>query len=95
MLLFVFVAIIFLCPVPSVPDPATIQTAPFARTDAKEVKCWAGETLAMMRLEQKIGQIIFPDIAAGNITEDDPRLAGWIRQAKDLGVGMFVLTGEG
>ncbi|MCX6561774.1 MAG: hypothetical protein NTZ26_14825, partial [Candidatus Aminicenantes bacterium] len=62
-------------------------------TDAQEAKRWAAQTLAGLTLEKKIGQMICPDIAAGYITDDDPRLAGWIKQAKDLGVGMFVLYG--
>ena len=64
-----------------------------AWTDAREAERWAAETLAGLSLEKKIGQMICPDIAAGYITDDDPRLAGWIRQARDLGVGMFVLYG--
>ncbi len=72
---------------------ASLQSAPFAWTEAQEAKRWAAETLAKLSLEQKIGQMICPDIAAGYITEDDPRLAGWIKQAKELGVGMFVLYG--
>jgi beta-N-acetylhexosaminidase len=74
-------------------SPAAIQSAPFAWTDAQEAKRWAAQTLAGLTLEKKIGQMICPDIAAGYITDDDPRLAGWIKQAKDLGVGMFVLYG--
>ncbi|MDD8026627.1 MAG: glycoside hydrolase family 3 N-terminal domain-containing protein [Acidobacteriota bacterium] len=77
------------------PEPASVsaQDASFAWTDEQEAGRWATETLAGLSLEKKIGQMICPDIAGGYITEDDPRLAGWIKQAKDLGVGMFVLYG--
>ncbi len=85
------------CSVDSTDSPkatsASVEPAAFAWTDAQEAQRWAVETLAKLSLEQKIGQMICPDIAAGYITEDDPRLAGWIRQAKELGVGMFVLYG--
>ncbi len=78
---------------PAAALPEAIQKAAFAWTEAREAKRWAAATLAGLSLEKKIGQMICPDIAAGYITEDDPRLAGWIRQAKELGVGMFVLYG--
>ncbi len=78
---------------PSAPSPAAPQAAAYVWTDAQEADRWAAETLARLPLEKKIGQMICPDIAAGYITDDDPRLAGWIRQARDLGVGMFVLYG--
>jgi beta-N-acetylhexosaminidase len=71
----------------------SIQPAPFVWTEAREARRWAVETLAQLTLEKKIGQMICPDIAAGYIADDDPRLATWIKQAKDLGVGMFVLYG--
>jgi len=77
----------------SAPSPQATQDAAYAWTDAQEARRWAAETLAGLSLEKKIGQMICPDIAAGYVTEDDPRLAGWIRQAKELGVGMFVLYG--
>lgn len=75
------------------PPAASPESANFAWTDAGEAQRWASETLARLSLEQKIGQMICPDIAAGYIADDDPRLATWIKQAKDLGVGMFVLYG--
>ncbi len=54
---------------------------------------WADETLARMTLEKKIGQMICGEIAGGYIADDDPRLAHWIRLARDFGVGGFVLYG--
>ncbi len=54
---------------------------------------WADKTLAGLTLEKKIGQMICADIAGGYIANDDQRLAGWIKLAKDLGVGGFVLYG--
>ena len=58
-----------------------------------EATKWADKTLAGLTLEKKIGQMICADIAGGYIADDDPRLAGWIKLAKDLGVGGFVLYG--
>jgi len=77
------------------PDPTAAPdgSAPFAWTDVQEAQKWAAETLAKLSLEKKIGQMICPDIAAGFIADGDPRLDGWIKQAKDRGVGMFVLYG--
>ena len=75
------------------PSPQATQNPPYVWTDAQEARRWAAETLAGLSLEKKIGQMICPDIAAGYVTDDDPRLAGWIRQARELGVGMFVLYG--
>ena len=74
-------------------SPDTTQQTPYVWADAREAERWADATLAGLSLEKRIGQMICPDIAAGYTTEDDPRLAGWIRQARDLGVGMFVLYG--
>jgi beta-N-acetylhexosaminidase len=59
----------------------------------EEAAKWADKTLAGLTLEKKIGQMICADIAGGYIADDDPRLAGWIKLAKDLGVGGFVLYG--
>jgi beta-N-acetylhexosaminidase len=60
---------------------------------AAEAAKWADKTLAGLSLEKKIGQMICVDIAGGYIADDDPRLATWVRQAKELGVGGFVLYG--
>jgi beta-N-acetylhexosaminidase len=68
-------------------DPA------YAWTEASEARRWARATLAGLTLEKKIGQMICPDISPSYISDDDPRLAGWIRQARELGVGMFVIYG--
>ncbi len=67
------------------------QTASLASHE--EALTWADKTLAGLTLEKKIGQMICAEIAGGYIPEDDPRLAGWIRLARDLGVGGFVLYG--
>jgi beta-N-acetylhexosaminidase len=59
----------------------------------EEALKWADQTLAKLTLEKKIGQMICADIAGGYFADDDPRLTQWIRLARDLGVGMFVLYG--
>ena len=74
-------------------SPDAIQDAAYTWTEAQEAARWAAGTLAGLSLEKKIGQMICPDITAGYLSDDDPRLAGWLRQARDLGVGMFVLYG--
>jgi len=58
-----------------------------------EATDWVEKTLAGFTLEKKVAQIICSDVAGGYISDDDPRLAGWIRLARDLGVGMFVVYG--
>src|SRR5262245_38901477 len=59
----------------------------------EEASKWADETLKILTLEKKVGQLIFADIAGGYITEDDSRLRDWIRLAHDLGVGGMVIYG--
>ncbi|MBV6521761.1 MAG: Beta-hexosaminidase [Gemmatimonadaceae bacterium] len=54
---------------------------------------WVNATLSSLTLERKVAQLICPDITAGYIADDDPRLQQWIRLARDYGVGMFVLYG--
>jgi beta-N-acetylhexosaminidase len=54
---------------------------------------WADKTLAGLTLERKVGQMITAEIAGGYITDDDPRLAQWIRLVRDLGVGGLVVYG--
>jgi beta-N-acetylhexosaminidase len=54
---------------------------------------WADKILAGLTLERKVGQMITAEIAGGYITDDDPRLAQWIRLVRDLGVGGFVVYG--
>lgn len=58
-----------------------------------EASAWAEKTLAGLTLEKKIAQIVCADVAGGYIADDDPRLAAWIHQAHDLGLGMFVFYG--
>ncbi len=58
-----------------------------------EASAWAEKILAGLTLEKKIAQIVCADLAGGYIADDDPRLANWIRQARDLGLGMFVFYG--
>jgi len=67
------------------------QAASMASHD--EAAKWADKTLAGLTLEKKIGQMICADIVGGYIADDDLRLLGWIKLAKDLGVGGFVLYG--
>jgi beta-N-acetylhexosaminidase len=46
-----------------------------------------------MTLEQKVGQLICPDITADYVALDDPRMQRWLQLAGEHGVGMFVLYG--
>jgi beta-N-acetylhexosaminidase len=77
------------------PSPSGARPGPAAPAMAShdEASEWAEKTLAGLTLERKIGQMICPDIAAGYIAADDPRLAQWKRNARELGVGMMVLYG--
>ncbi|MEN6309967.1 MAG: glycoside hydrolase family 3 N-terminal domain-containing protein [Acidobacteriota bacterium] len=59
----------------------------------EEAAAWAAKTLAGLTLEKKIGQLICSDLAGGYIADDDPRLAGWLRLAREQGLGMFVFYG--
>ncbi|MFC2157054.1 glycoside hydrolase family 3 protein [Acidobacteriota bacterium] len=54
---------------------------------------WAEQTLTGLSLEEKIAQLIVVDITADYITEDDPRFINWVRLARDIGIGGFVLYG--
>jgi beta-N-acetylhexosaminidase len=58
-----------------------------------EATAWAEKTLTGLTLEKKIAQIICADLVGGYIADDDPRLAQWIRLARDHGLGMFVFYG--
>jgi beta-N-acetylhexosaminidase len=81
----------------------TTPAAPAGRTPAlsrpavlpvsDEASAWAEKILAGLTLEKKIAQIVCADLAGGYIADDDPRMAQWIRQARDLGLGMFVFYG--
>jgi beta-N-acetylhexosaminidase len=62
-------------------------------TTHEEAARWADKTLTGLTLERKIGQMITTEIAGGYITDDDPRLAQWVRLVRDLGVGGFVVYG--
>lgn len=54
---------------------------------------WVDRTLAGLSLEQKVAQLVVPDITAAYLADDDPRLLRWTALARDHGVGMFVLYG--
>jgi beta-N-acetylhexosaminidase len=57
------------------------------------MEAWVEETLAGLSLERKVGQLICSDIAGEYRGDDDPLLQGWLRLARDYGLGMFVLYG--
>ena len=78
---------------PSGSGPRTAGPAVPSWASHEEAASWADRTLAGLTLERKVGQMICPDIAAGYIAADDPRLAQWKRNARELGVGMMVLYG--
>ena len=80
----------FIAGTPRAENPA--PQAP-AMTSHGEAAAWAEKTLAGLTLERKIGQMITPDITGGYVADDDPRLAQWVRLAKELGVGGFVIYG--
>jgi beta-N-acetylhexosaminidase len=91
-----FVVVAMLDRTPSGGQPPSGEragTAAPAWASHDEAAAWADRTLAGLTLERKVGQMICPDIAAGYIAADDPRLAQWKRNARDLGVGMMVLYG--
>ncbi len=73
-------------------EPSGQGQAPVAVSHEDAVK-WADTTLAGLTLERKIGQMITPDITGGYIADGDPRLAQWVRLARELGVGGFVIYG--
>jgi len=66
---------------------------PAAQASPEEASAWADKTLAGLTLEKKIGQIVCSDLVGGYIADDDPRMAQWIRLARDCGLGMFVFYG--
>ena len=70
---------------------APLDAGMFPQSD--EAAAWAEKTLAGMTLEKKIAQLVCADLAGGYIADDDPRLAQWIRLARDHGLGMFVFYG--
>ncbi|MGH9629664.1 MAG: glycoside hydrolase family 3 protein, partial [Bryobacteraceae bacterium] len=71
--------------------PLSAQPSSFA--SHTEAGAWAEQMLSKMTLEQKVGQIVFIDITADYITEDDPKLQNWIRLVRDYGVGGIVFYG--
>jgi len=77
----------------SFPASAGAPTPSLLPTPTPEMEAWVEETLAGLTLEEKVGQLICSDIAGEYMAEDDPRLQGWIRLARDHGLGMFVLYG--
>lgn len=77
-----------------VTSEASVRSLSALGMDAQDdATAWVNATLASLPLERKIAQLICPDISAGYIADDDPRLQQWIRLARDYGVGMFVLYG--
>ncbi|MGD9345516.1 MAG: glycoside hydrolase family 3 N-terminal domain-containing protein [Candidatus Aminicenantes bacterium] len=58
-----------------------------------DAQTWAEQTLSVLSLEKKIGQLICADIAADYIAEDDPKFQNWVHLARDHGIGGFVLYG--
>jgi beta-N-acetylhexosaminidase len=58
-----------------------------------DAAAWVDQTLAGMTLEQKVGQLICPDITADYVALDDPHMQRWLRLAGEHGVGMFVMYG--
>jgi beta-N-acetylhexosaminidase len=77
---------------PGSKEPSAQTQAPVTVTHDEALK-WADTTLAGLTLERKIGQMITTDITGGYIADNDPRLAQWIRLARELGVGGFVNYG--
>lgn len=60
---------------------------------SKEASTWAEKTLSGLSLEKKIGQIVCGELAGGYIADDDPRMARWLKLAREQGLGMFVFYG--
>ena len=73
--------------------PAVVAGQVRTVTTHEEAVHWADKILSGLTLERKIGQMITAEIAGGYITDDDPRLAQWVRLVRDLGVGGFVVYG--
>ncbi|MEW5978654.1 MAG: glycoside hydrolase family 3 N-terminal domain-containing protein [Acidobacteriota bacterium] len=83
--MFGFLHLLF-CNAPAVCDSLPV----FARPE--EAEKWADQQLSVMSLEKKVAQLIFVDIAGGYISEQDPRLRGWVRLVRE-GVGGMVTYG--
>jgi beta-N-acetylhexosaminidase len=54
---------------------------------------WAEDLVSGLPLEKKIAQMITVEVGGGYVSDDDPRLAGWVSRVRDLGVGGVVLYG--
>jgi beta-N-acetylhexosaminidase len=54
---------------------------------------WAEDLVSGLPLETKIAQMITVEVGGGYVSDDDPRLAGWVSRVRDLGVGGVVLYG--
>jgi len=86
-------AALILAPPASPAGPGESFLRPVFQAPADEAAAWAEKTLAGLTLEKKIAQIVCADLAGGYIADDDPRLAQWVRLARDHGLGMFVFYG--
>lgn len=73
------------------PQPAA-STSPLMATP-QDAERWADETLKTLSLEQKVGQIVCPDIRGEYIAEDNPQFQGWLKLVRDYGIGGFVVYG--
>jgi beta-N-acetylhexosaminidase len=62
----------------------------FAADDAAQ---WVERTLAGMPLARKVAQIVFVDVSGAYLSDDDPRLVGWLKLVRDYGVGGIVIYG--
>ncbi len=70
------------------------QAAPLPlMASEQEAGRWADETLKTLSLEQKVAQLVCPDIRGEYIAEDNPQFQRWVKLAHDYGVGGFVIYG--
>lgn len=54
---------------------------------------WVDGTLSRLSLERKIAQMLTVEVDGRYLSDDDPRLEGWLRLVHDLGVGGVVVYG--
>jgi beta-N-acetylhexosaminidase len=54
---------------------------------------WVDGTLSRLSLEKKIAQMLTVEVDGRYLSDDDPRLAVWLRLVRDLGVGGIVVYG--
>jgi len=59
----------------------------------QEAEKWAGETLATLSLEKKVGQMFCEQMRGEYVAENDPKFQYLLKLVKDYGVGSFVLYG--